>query len=833
MADQMAEAQQKKINSRPTGMIQRKCSCGGPIVSNGECSACNKKKGLIQRKATNQRESEVVPPIVHEVLRQPGRPLDAETRAFMEPRFGQDFSHVRVHTDGKARASAQSINAHAYTSGQNLVFNSGRYQPATEQGKSLIAHELAHSIQQKGLYSTPTVFDNDQNSNRFESSARKAAHAIESGGEIPALGQLPSSIIMRQEGDERYSLNLLYPPNDAQRHNDLTLAQAQRQLHRFSNRIEAHLVGGYEGHQSLKRTRDDQFIVGAFSDLLAGGISIPPLSIWSSPRRQLRQGRADAERGEIASAGRTLQRAAYAIRRAERRVYNYREGTISGADRAITGLEGVQVASTVIVTVGTGGTAGLVAGAALGGTQQLAGEATRVHLGLQDSIDWTGIAFDTLFSLVVGRFGGRLGRTVAGKLGSGVSVSVVRDLIVGRASGMAHTVARELYDAARGEIELSVDGFIDRLAEQLTLKAVFLDLVGSAAGGAATRVAARQRTNASRRSGRRGRRNQGRRQPRRGQNQPELHLVRPTQESSPSARPVSPSTRPSGIIDINQARSRRADPLQTGSRETGPVTNGNTALAIAPEPIQTPRQQPLRLVEPAPAIQDRPSARASSVGSQPSNQPGAVAIAAVNQQTSNANGNQPMQIRLVLPPEKSAHAPLYAALIRGRRLQHIPSKPRRTAQRTKWDSELRPPKGQMSMNEVVWRRFDDLGIRDIRRLRPNWTQYEDQVKMEVDHRVEWQVLGTADEFWGDSMSNYELLDRDSNGASGRKLRRNIRRERVRLANLYGQQMMTQRIVFTELVMQGGSANPKRWLPEEIQQGDHYHALMRLRASRER
>ena len=90
------------------------------------------------------------PPIVHEVLHSPGQPLDAATRAFFEPRFGHDFSGVRIHTRPEAAASARSINAHAYTVGADIVFGSGQYAPDTPSGRALIAHELAHTLQSSG-----------------------------------------------------------------------------------------------------------------------------------------------------------------------------------------------------------------------------------------------------------------------------------------------------------------------------------------------------------------------------------------------------------------------------------------------------------------------------------------------------------------------------------------------------------------------------------------------------------------------------------------------------------------------------------------------------------
>jgi hypothetical protein len=87
-------------------------------------------------------------PIVHDVLRSPGQPLDAATREFMEPRFGHDLSHVRVHTDARAADSAQLIDARAYTVGNDLVFGAGQYAPGSTTGKELLAHELVHAKQQ-------------------------------------------------------------------------------------------------------------------------------------------------------------------------------------------------------------------------------------------------------------------------------------------------------------------------------------------------------------------------------------------------------------------------------------------------------------------------------------------------------------------------------------------------------------------------------------------------------------------------------------------------------------------------------------------------------------
>lgn len=79
-----------------------------------------------------------------------GSHLDASTRSFMEPKFGYDFSDVKIHNDSAAHQSASNINALAYTHGNNIVFGEGQYQPHTPAGKQLLAHELTHVVQQQG-----------------------------------------------------------------------------------------------------------------------------------------------------------------------------------------------------------------------------------------------------------------------------------------------------------------------------------------------------------------------------------------------------------------------------------------------------------------------------------------------------------------------------------------------------------------------------------------------------------------------------------------------------------------------------------------------------------
>jgi hypothetical protein len=91
------------------------------------------------------------PPIIHDVLRSPGQPLDRAALAYFEPRFNPDFGSVRVHSGAEAGASARAGNALAYTVSRDVVFGAGQYVPASSEGRKLLAHELAHVVQQTNM----------------------------------------------------------------------------------------------------------------------------------------------------------------------------------------------------------------------------------------------------------------------------------------------------------------------------------------------------------------------------------------------------------------------------------------------------------------------------------------------------------------------------------------------------------------------------------------------------------------------------------------------------------------------------------------------------------
>jgi hypothetical protein len=199
------------------GQVQRQCACRRDGISGGACARCaDRKPGLADRGG-----DQPAPSGVHDVLREPGLPLAPAIRATMEPRFGHDFSAVRVHTGEKAADSARSIQALAYTAGHDVVFGSGQYSPATSAGRWLLAHELTHVVQQRGGSSARPPWSIGSRDERHEHEADRVATTVTSARSTPvrieaAAGgaiQRFSTAEHRQIGDAAYQRAL--PQNTA------------------------------------------------------------------------------------------------------------------------------------------------------------------------------------------------------------------------------------------------------------------------------------------------------------------------------------------------------------------------------------------------------------------------------------------------------------------------------------------------------------------------------------------------------------------------------------------------------------------------------------------
>lgn len=160
---------------------------------------------VVQLLADDQDQAEDSP-VKDVVGRGGGRPLEQAVRTDMEGRFGEDFSGVRVHTDGQASDSARAVNAHAYTVGNDIVFGSGRFDPGSPTGQRTLAHELTHVVQQRSgpVDGTPTG-DGIRLSNpadRFEQAAELGADRVMAAQpQLGAADTTAEALAVQREGE--------------------------------------------------------------------------------------------------------------------------------------------------------------------------------------------------------------------------------------------------------------------------------------------------------------------------------------------------------------------------------------------------------------------------------------------------------------------------------------------------------------------------------------------------------------------------------------------------------------------------------------------------------
>jgi hypothetical protein len=161
-----------------------------------------------------------------------GSPLDSGTRGFMESRLGADFSDVRVHTDATASESARSVQAHAYTVGSDVVFQSGKYAPESDSGKRMLAHELTHVVQQRSgpVDGTPAAggIKISNPADRFERAAETSADHVMSSNSVASPAAAVTAGVQRQS-DEEEELQGSFVQRQADDEDELQGSFVQRQ----------------------------------------------------------------------------------------------------------------------------------------------------------------------------------------------------------------------------------------------------------------------------------------------------------------------------------------------------------------------------------------------------------------------------------------------------------------------------------------------------------------------------------------------------------------------------------------------------------------------------
>jgi Domain of unknown function (DUF4157) len=173
-----------------------------------------------------------------------GQPLDSQARAVLEPRFGHNFGDVRVYADGQADQLAQDYQARAFTVGQDVYFRSGEYDPQTPSGMGLLAHELTHTIQQRGAAPVSSSLERDIEGER---EAHIASSAVMNGRNASVTGSSPISVQCFQGPDEEWRQN----KDSLERSRNVSTVQAIPGLGNILSASMAGVQGAMAGYDYL------------------------------------------------------------------------------------------------------------------------------------------------------------------------------------------------------------------------------------------------------------------------------------------------------------------------------------------------------------------------------------------------------------------------------------------------------------------------------------------------------------------------------------------------------------------------------------------------------
>lgn len=170
---------------------------------------------------------------VHDVVSSGGEPLDRDTKAHMEASLGQDFTDVRVHRDSAADESARAVQAKAYTVGSHVVFQRDAYDPSSDDGQHVLAHELTHVVQQRSGpvdgTEAPGGIKVSNPSDRFEREASDVADRVVAGGAVAAAAPSSVSAVQRQEAEEEEDVQAYVQRQETPEEEESMQAYVQRQ----------------------------------------------------------------------------------------------------------------------------------------------------------------------------------------------------------------------------------------------------------------------------------------------------------------------------------------------------------------------------------------------------------------------------------------------------------------------------------------------------------------------------------------------------------------------------------------------------------------------------
>jgi hypothetical protein len=651
----------------------------------------------------------------------------------MEPRFNYDFSRVRVHAGPLAAASARAVGAQAYTVGQDVVFNEGKYTPSTTEGKRLLAHELSHVVQQSGASSRGDLKIGSEHDSSEREADQAAEHIVHRGANgSPLQGIAPSPVKLARQDQEQEPADAGPPAdNGNDPSTELTDQDAKDCTPLYLQKLCIYIVGGFNGDRS--GVPDD----AEWASLNKGcrdesGYDGPDVQLTDNDKARLRTPTCSRSTHKDALAKSRSARIADALKRSAQYGSFSDEFVQIAQDPFFQGSLVVAITGYVLLWVVP-----------------------------EPVFSKLAAALTTIAILSTGIFG----------------ISNVMTL-----AGAWIDIENEAGNAAPGD-DAAIEAAAKKFGQRITR--VEANLVVFLASLLAGRV-----------------------------------LPTPTPKGLPpasdalSGAKTSLAGTPEGG-NVIQFPGGRARAISQPGELAPPAVRGNTALKIerAPfpeiDPHVAPKTTPANdnvLPDPKPAPAPTPS---------PDTPPAPVTPVVPGPNDPDKKKKTPFV--LLLPQQKTPYLQLYRNWLGV--LQSDPNYNRgNPGQADKWHQALRIG-GSDAIPAEVYERGHQLGFTGEdgeRRIRvPDWSRTK-SVPMEVDHIIELQVTPDSKRDYFNSMANFELLDRPSNGTSGPLIQGNIARERAK-QEAADPSLKGQVLKFDDVQLDGGSPG-ERWRADEIKSG---------------
>lgn len=346
-----------------------------------------------------------------------GAPLPMEMRGEMEHRFGEDFSNVRVHTNAHAARSASELNAKAYTLGNNIVFNEGRFSLETTEGRRLLAHELAHVVQQSRGGATPTLDPHAPHENAAETAATLAV----AGNGPVTVGGATNVGVARLEQSEPAAKGAVSSTEVVELNATIggvyipaaRVDIAYDILAGYKNLINTRLVTVNAFVEEQEQLRKEFPVIHRLSNLFTENISST-----TEAASLLARGDSLLRKAQYRQVVDILAHAENQVDQLVRSMKGYQERQDLTTEGFITGLQGLKFAGGVavgVLTAGSGTLAAAGAGAAYAAVQEASEQASKLHLGMIREIDWEGILVDAVINLGISALTLGLSRFSRGK----------------------------------------------------------------------------------------------------------------------------------------------------------------------------------------------------------------------------------------------------------------------------------------------------------------------------------------------------------------------------------------------------------------------------------